>query len=83
MTDVEPGARPTERWVLADDLGHVTGAAGRERGARPAAGVPAVRLVGPYDLFLQLRDRATLVPGVARPGPVAGPRPARGRARGR
>ncbi|MCR1983708.1 winged helix DNA-binding domain-containing protein [Cellulosimicrobium cellulans] len=66
VADVEPGARPTERWVLADDLGRVTGAAARERDARLAAGVPAVRLVGPYDLFLQLRDRATLVPDVAR-----------------
>jgi hypothetical protein len=66
VADVDPGARPTERWVLADDLGRVTGAAARERDARPAAGVPAVRLVGPYDLFLQLRDRATLVQDVAR-----------------
>ncbi|MFD6029463.1 DNA glycosylase AlkZ-like family protein [Cellulosimicrobium funkei] len=66
VADVEPGPRPTERWVLAEDLGRVTGAAARERDARPAPGAPAVRLVSPYDLFLQLRDRATLVPDGAR-----------------
>ena len=35
-------------------------------GARPGTGAPVVRLVGPYDLYLQLRDRATLVADAAR-----------------
>jgi len=56
------GDRPAERWALADDTERLPGAAERVRDARGADGAPVVRLVGPYDLALQLRDRATLVP---------------------
>jgi hypothetical protein len=50
--DVEDGER---RWVLAED----------EAALRSAA-TEGARLLGPYDLFLQARDRATLVPDRAR-----------------
>ena len=43
------------RWLLADD-------ADRLGAAAPAA----VRLLGPFDLFLQARDRETLVPDTGR-----------------
>ncbi|MGY1733868.1 winged helix DNA-binding domain-containing protein [Geodermatophilus sp. SYSU D01045] len=43
------------RWVLADDAGRL--------GAPAPAGV---RLLGPFDLFLQARDRETLAPDAAR-----------------
>ncbi|QJW36064.1 DNA glycosylase AlkZ-like family protein [Cellulosimicrobium protaetiae] len=65
VADADPGARPAERWVLADDVERLVGAAARLRDAR-AAGEPVVRLVGPYDLSLQLRDRVTLVPDASR-----------------
>jgi len=74
------GARPVERWVLAEDAERVAGAAHRLREARGAGGTPTVRLVGPYDPYLQLRDRQTLVrddarardlwPVLGRPGAV-------------
>ncbi len=41
------------RWALADD---------RERLAGAAGSVSATRLLGPFDLFLQARDRNLLVP---------------------
>lgn len=66
VSDADPGARPAERWVLADDVEQVPGAAVRHRDVRAGAGTPVVRLVGPYDLYLQLRDRATLVADAAR-----------------
>lgn len=66
ITDAEPGTRPAERWVLADDVDQLPGAAARHRDARRGGDAPDVRLVGPYDLYLQLRDRATLVPDEAR-----------------
>ena len=57
------------RWVLAEDLG-----------ALQAGRVSVTRLLGPYDLFLQGKDRATLVddpahakalwPVIGRPGAV-------------
>lgn len=56
--DVAPvavsGTEPQERWVLAEDVDHLSG-------ARDGLGGGAVRLVGPFDPYLQLRDRATLV----------------------
>ncbi|MGM7423741.1 DNA glycosylase AlkZ-like family protein [Cellulosimicrobium sp. CpK407] len=66
VADAHPGARPVERWVLADDVEHLVGATARVRDAQPGDGAPVVRLVGPYDLYLQLRDRPTLVPDAAR-----------------
>jgi hypothetical protein len=44
------------RWVLDADLDALRSAGGT--GADP----PTVRLLGPFDLFLQARDRETLVP---------------------
>ncbi|MFD4993394.1 DNA glycosylase AlkZ-like family protein [Cellulosimicrobium cellulans] len=64
VAGADPGARPVDRWALADDVEQLAGAAARVRDAH--AGAPVVRLVGPYDLYLQLRDRATLVPDAAR-----------------
>jgi hypothetical protein len=62
-----------EAAVLADDLPALLGAA-------PRGGEPVVRLLGPYDLFLQARDRHVLVtdrdrqkalwPVLGRPGAV-------------
>ena len=59
----------TQRWVLAADLDRLTGADAK-----------ATRLLGPYDLFLQARDRDLLVddpahakalwPVLGRPGAV-------------
>jgi hypothetical protein len=46
----------TEAAVLADDLPLL----------RSSAGPPVVRLLGPYDLFLQARDRHVVVPDTAR-----------------
>ncbi|MGX5655910.1 winged helix DNA-binding domain-containing protein [Geodermatophilus nigrescens] len=43
------------RWLLADDAGRLGAAAPR-----------GVRLLGPFDLFLQARDRETLVPDADR-----------------
>lgn len=48
----------TEAAVLADDLPLL-------RSPAPA-GPPVVRLLGPYDLFLQARDRHVVVPDTAR-----------------
>lgn len=52
---VEVRAEGETRWVLAEDEAALRSAA--------AAGT---RLLGPYDLFLQARDRSTLVPDRAR-----------------
>ncbi|HEY6531704.1 MAG TPA: crosslink repair DNA glycosylase YcaQ family protein [Acidimicrobiales bacterium] len=49
------------RFVLADELGAVDAAADA-----PAARDVVVRLVGPYDGFLQGRDREVLVPDTSR-----------------
>lgn len=67
--------RPAARWLLADDVDALAGASA---GEGPS---PVVHLLGPFDPFLQLRDRATLVPDAAarkdlwrtlgRPGAVA------------
>lgn len=50
-----------EASVLAEDLPALRAAADP-----PGDGVPVVRLLGPYDLFLQARDRHVLVPDPAR-----------------
>lgn len=60
VSDASPAPRPVERWALAGDADRLAGAADRHRETTRAA--PQARLVGPYDLYLQLRDRATLVP---------------------
>ncbi len=48
---VEVAVDGQRRWVLADDAG-----------ALGAPAPPVTRLLGPFDLFLQARDRETLVP---------------------
>lgn len=52
----DPGPRAEPRHVLAEDLDAV----------RAAAPTGALRLLGPYDPYLQLRDRELLVPDEAR-----------------
>jgi len=62
VVDVEPTllrGRPEPRYLLADDLADLAGRAGTDTPA------PAVHLLGPFDPYLQLRDRATLVPDPA------------------
>ena len=51
--------RPAPRFVLADDLDRLTAGG-------PTGGDRIVRLVGPYDPYLQLRDRELLVADEAR-----------------
>ncbi|MBD5786429.1 winged helix DNA-binding domain-containing protein [Cellulosimicrobium terreum] len=59
------GGRPARSlWVLADDADALAGAAGRHR--EQAHGTTQLRLAGPYDPFLQLRDRELLVREQAR-----------------
>jgi hypothetical protein len=53
---VEVSVDGERRWLLAEDAGRLD--------ALPAAG--GTRLLGPYDLFLQARDRGLLVPDAAR-----------------
>lgn len=45
------------RWVLEADADALLA----DAGADPGAGGPAVRLLGPFDLYLQARDRSFLV----------------------
>jgi len=52
---VGTSGKSEKRWVLADDEKALESAEGK-----------ATRLLGPFDLFLQARDRATLVPDSAR-----------------
>jgi hypothetical protein len=52
---VEVTVEGETRWLLAAD-----------EGALASAEAEGVRLLGPFDLFLQARDRATLVPDPAR-----------------
>jgi hypothetical protein len=54
----ESSGRVQRRFILAEDVAALTEADGR-----PPAG--ALRLLGPYDPFLQLRDREVLVPDPA------------------
>ncbi len=53
ITDEPSTGRPAPRSVLAEDVDALT--------APGEAGARAVRLVGPYDPYLQLRDRELLV----------------------
>jgi hypothetical protein len=52
---VEVKVGPQTRWVLAED-----------QEALESAGAESTRLLGPFDLFLQARDRSTIVPDSAR-----------------
>ena len=54
VADDPAGGRPGPRYLMADDLTRLAGGG-------PSAGEPIVRLVGPYDPYLQLRDRELLV----------------------
>jgi len=56
VVDVDVDGR--DRQVLTDDLDALRAAAPGDE--------PAVRLLGPYDLFVQARDRDVLVPDAAR-----------------
>lgn len=56
VVDVDVDGR--DRQVLARDLDALL--------AAPAGDVPVVRLLGPYDLFVQARDRDVLVPDAER-----------------
>jgi hypothetical protein len=79
VSDLAPSlerGRPVARWVLAGDTDTLARA-----GARYAGQGGGVRLLGPFDPYLQLRDREPLVPDGAhrkalwrtlgRPGAVA------------
>jgi hypothetical protein len=60
VNGVEPTllrGRPEPRWLLDDDVDALAGA----RELLGAAG-GVVHLLGPFDPYVQLRDRATLVP---------------------
>lgn len=73
VEDAPPVGRPGSRFVLADDLDALTEAV-------PAGPPRTVRLVGPYDPYLQLRDRELLTtdegrrkglwPVLGRPGAI-------------
>ena len=56
---VSPADDVERRWALADALEPPAGGGGRR-------GAPPVRLLGPFDLFLQGRDRELLVPDADR-----------------
>ena len=58
VTDEPPGAPRTPRFVLSEDLGVLRAAS--------QGGAAGTRLLGPFDPFLQLRDRHLLVPDEAR-----------------
>ncbi|WP_454043114.1 DNA glycosylase AlkZ-like family protein [Cellulosimicrobium sp. Marseille-Q8652] len=61
--DASGEGRRAQRWVLADDADTLAGAADR---LSDADGAERVRLLGPYDLYVQLRDRRLLVPDASR-----------------
>ncbi len=59
ITDVATAGRPEPRFMLVEDLDAITATRSRPAGR-------TVRLVGPYDPYLQLRDRELLVGDEAR-----------------
>jgi hypothetical protein len=59
VRDAPSSGRAQPRFVLAEDVDALTEA---RRGSSPSA----LRLLGPFDPFLQLRDREVLVPDPAR-----------------
>lgn len=61
--EVRVGGEP--RWLLAADEGGLESAGGALAGGALPGGA-TTRLLGPFDLFLQARDRATLVSDAAR-----------------
>ncbi|MGC5166969.1 DNA glycosylase AlkZ-like family protein [Luteimicrobium sp. DT211] len=68
VADVEPTrlrGRPEPRWMLADDPARAR-AAGESSASDSDARAGRVHLLGPFDPYLQLRDRATLVPDTGR-----------------
>ncbi len=60
LTDGGPDGRPERRFLLDADVDALSGA------AAGLGGEEIVRLVGPYDPHLQLRDRELLVSDAAR-----------------
>lgn len=58
VTEDETSGRPQPRFMLTDDLDAITAAGSGGK-------TPTVRLVGPYDPYVQLRDRELLVPDEA------------------
>jgi hypothetical protein len=57
---VEVSVAGERRWLLPDDLSALSDAADPPRTA------PVLRLLGPFDLFLQARDRALIIPDPGR-----------------
>jgi hypothetical protein len=70
---VEVSVAGERRWLLPDDLSALSDAADPPRTA------PVLRLLGPFDLFLQARDRALIIPDPGRRKQMSWGRGDRGR----